>query len=49
MIDKKADAFLEQNIKGMMMTLVARWNAQMDDARAATHNKKNQITHNTLA
>jgi len=35
-IDKKDDAFLGQNIKGMMMTLIARWNAQMDDARADT-------------
>ena len=36
MIDVKDDAFLEQNIKGMMMTLIARWNAQMDEARAET-------------
>ena len=36
MIDKKDDAFLGQNIKGMMMTLIARWNAEMDEARAAT-------------
>lgn len=36
MIDKKDNAFLEQNIKGMMMTLIARWNAEMDDARAKT-------------
>lgn len=36
MIDKKDDAFLGQNIKGMMMTLIAHWNAQMDDARADT-------------
>ena len=36
MIDRKDDAFLEQNIKGMMMTLIARWNARMDDARAET-------------
>ncbi|MEM6657884.1 MAG: MarR family transcriptional regulator [Pseudomonadota bacterium] len=36
MIDKRDDAFLEQNIKGLMMTLIARWNAQMDDARAQT-------------
>lgn len=35
-IDKKADSFLSQNIKGMMMTLISRWNAQMDDARADT-------------
>ncbi|MEM6588010.1 MAG: MarR family transcriptional regulator [Pseudomonadota bacterium] len=36
MIDKKEDAFLGQNIKGLMMTLIAQWNAQMDDARAET-------------
>ena len=36
MIDKKDDDFLGQNIKGMMMTLIAQWNAQMDDARAET-------------
>ena len=35
-IDKKDDAFLGQNIKGMMMTLIARWNAEMDEARAET-------------
>lgn len=35
-IDKIDDAFLDQNIKGMMMTLIARWNAEMDDARAET-------------
>lgn len=35
-IDKKDDDFLGQNIKGMMMTLIAHWNAQMDDARAET-------------
>ena len=36
MIDKKDDDFLGQNIKGMMMTLIAHWNAQMDEARAKT-------------
>lgn len=36
MIDKKDDDFLGQNIKGMMMTLLAHWNAQMDDVRAET-------------
>ena len=36
MIDKEDSDFLGQNIKGMMMTLIARWNAQMDDARAET-------------
>ncbi|MEM0977031.1 MAG: hypothetical protein AAGJ34_05825 [Pseudomonadota bacterium] len=36
MIDKKDDKFLATNIKGMMMTLLAHWNAQMDEGRAAT-------------
>ena len=36
MIDKKDDAFLETNIKGMMMTLIARWNEDMDRARRGT-------------
>jgi DNA-binding MarR family transcriptional regulator len=36
MIDKKDDDFLGQNIKGMMMSLIARWNADMDDARLET-------------
>lgn len=36
MIDKKDDDFLGQNIKGLMMSLIARWNAQMEDARAET-------------
>lgn len=35
-IDKKNDAFLGQNIKGMMMTLIAHWNAEMDEARSET-------------
>ncbi len=35
-IDKKDDDFLGQNIKGLMMTLLAQWNQQMDDARAET-------------
>lgn len=35
-IDKKDDAFLGQNIKGLMMTLIAEWNARMDAARAET-------------
>lgn len=35
-IDETDDAFLAQNIKGMMMTLIARWNVQMDNARAET-------------
>ncbi len=34
MIDKSADEFLETNIKGMMMTLIALWNARMDSERA---------------
>lgn len=36
MIDKSDNAFLGQNIKGLMMTLIAQWNTQMDEARAAT-------------
>lgn len=36
LIDKKDDGFLSQNIKGLMMTLIARWNAAMDDARMDT-------------
>ena len=36
MIDEKDDAFRGQNIKGLMMTLIAQWNAAMDDARADT-------------
>ncbi|MEM8803696.1 MAG: MarR family winged helix-turn-helix transcriptional regulator [Pseudomonadota bacterium] len=36
MIDKRDDAFLGQNIKGLMMTLIARWNSRMDEARAGT-------------
>ncbi len=36
MIDKKDHDFLGQNIKGMMMTLLAHWNASMDDARSRT-------------
>lgn len=36
MIDKKDDAFLERNIKGLMMTLMARWNARMDEGRVET-------------
>jgi len=36
MIDKREDSFLSQNIKGLMMTLIARWNAEMDDARQQT-------------
>ena len=34
MIDKNDDDFLATNIKGMMMTLIARWNARMDAERA---------------
>ncbi len=36
MIDKKDDRFLSTNLKGMMMTLLAQWNQQMDDGRQAT-------------
>ena len=36
MIDKKHDDFLGQNIKGLMMTLLARWNSAMDEQRAHT-------------
>ncbi|MEM1362542.1 MAG: MarR family transcriptional regulator [Pseudomonadota bacterium] len=36
MIDKKDDDFLGRNIKGLMMTLIAEWNAAMDEARAET-------------
>ncbi|WP_165798839.1 MarR family winged helix-turn-helix transcriptional regulator [Shimia abyssi] len=36
MIDKKDSDFLGQNIKGMMMVLIAQWNAEMDGARADT-------------
>lgn len=36
MIDKKDDTFLSTNLKGMMMTMLARWNQQMDEGRAAT-------------
>lgn len=36
MIDKRDDEFLATNIKGMMMTLIARWNARMDAERAET-------------
>lgn len=36
MIDKSDDEFLSENIKGVMMALVHRWNAQMDAGREAT-------------
>lgn len=36
MIEKDDDRFLGTNIKGMMMTLLAQWNAQMDEGRQAT-------------
>lgn len=35
-IDKKDDRFLGTNLKGMMMTLLARWNQEMDEGRAST-------------
>lgn len=36
MIDKKDDRFLADNIKGLMMSVLGRWNAQMDQARQTT-------------
>lgn len=36
MIDKKDDAFLAQNIKGLMMTLLEHWNREMDQGREGT-------------
>lgn len=36
MIEKADDDFLGTNIKGLMMTLIAHWNTQMDQARADT-------------
>ena len=36
MIEKQDDDFLGVNIKGMMMTLIARWNEQMDSKREET-------------
>ncbi|MEM9431857.1 MAG: hypothetical protein AAGA32_20620 [Pseudomonadota bacterium] len=36
MVDKRDSDFLDRNIKGLMMTLIATWNAQMDEARAET-------------
>lgn len=36
MIEKRDDEFLEHNIKGMMMTMLGRWNAQMDRGRGDT-------------
>lgn len=36
MIEKNDDDFLGVNIKGMMMTLIARWNEQMDRGRDNT-------------
>lgn len=36
MIDKKDDRFLADNIKGLMMTVLGRWNAEMDRGRQAT-------------
>jgi DNA-binding MarR family transcriptional regulator len=35
-IDEKDNVFLEKNIKGMMMSLIAIWNERMDRARADT-------------
>lgn len=36
MIEKADDDFLETNIKGLMMTLIAHWNSTMDRARDGT-------------
>ena len=36
MIDEKDDRFLADNIKGLMMTVLGRWNAEMDRGRQAT-------------
>lgn len=36
MIDKENDDFLETNIKGLMMTLMAHWNKEMDRGRSDT-------------
>ena len=36
LIDKRDGTFLGQNIKGMMMPLVARWDADMGETRAGT-------------
>jgi len=36
MVDKKDNAFLASNIKGLMMDLVGRWNRKMDEAQQET-------------
>ncbi len=36
MIDKEDDAFLKQNIKGLMMSVLGEWNQKMDEGRAKT-------------
>lgn len=36
MIEKEDDSFLATNLKGLMMSLLGRWNAEMDAGRAAT-------------
>lgn len=36
MIDIEDDNFLATNLKGLMMSLLGRWNAEMDAGRAAT-------------
>lgn len=36
MVDKRDDAFLSDNIKGLMMDLVSRWNRAMDAAQQHT-------------
>jgi len=35
-IDKKDNQFLSSNIKGLMMTLLASWNQEMDQRRSET-------------
>ena len=36
MVDNIDDEFLERNVKGLMMDLVARWNGEMDHAQSRT-------------
>ena len=36
MIDKKDNQFLATNVKGLMMTLIARWNGRMDGEQMKT-------------
>ena len=39
MIDEKNDRFLGTNLKGLMMSLLGRWNEEMDRGRQATEFK----------